>query len=99
MCVIARIGCEAVPGNPFISCDKGSIAAPNKKWRQWDVRQVLPIVAIFAECSTRPLLTRNWEFFEISSHLRPLNHCPKWEIRQVCPIWGDFFIEAKPNPF
>ena len=37
----------------LICCDKGSIAAPNKKWRQWDVRQVLPIVAIFAECSTR----------------------------------------------
>ena len=36
-----------------ISYDKGPIAAPNKKWRQWDVRQVLPIVAIFAECSTR----------------------------------------------
>ena len=37
----------------LICCDKGSIAAPNKKWRQWDVHLVLPIVAIFAECSTR----------------------------------------------
>ena len=36
-----------------IYCDKGSIAAPNKKCRQWDVRQVLPIDGIFAECSTR----------------------------------------------
>ena len=39
--------------NKFISCDKGSIAAPNKKCHQWDVPQVLPIGGIFAECSTR----------------------------------------------
>ena len=32
-------------------------------------------------------------------HSRPLNHCPKWEIRLVCPIWGNFFIEAKSDPF
>ena len=38
-------------------------------------------------------------FLVIRGHLRPLNHCPKWEIRQVCPIWGNFFIEAKPDPF
>ena len=37
----------------LICCDKGSIAAPNKKCHQWDVRQVLPIGGIFAECSTR----------------------------------------------
>ena len=37
----------------LICCDKGSIAAPNKKCHQWDVRLVLPIGGIFAECSTR----------------------------------------------
>ena len=44
---------NALKPSALICCDKGSIAAPNKKWRQWDVRKVLPIVAIFAECSTR----------------------------------------------
>ena len=38
-------------------------------------------------------------FLVIRGHLRPLNHCPKWEIRQVCPIWGNFFIEATSDPF
>ena len=37
----------------LISCDKGLIAALNKKCHQWDVRSVLPIGGIFAEYSTR----------------------------------------------
>ena len=39
--------------SPIISCDKGSIAAPNKKGDNGTYVQVLPIVAFFAECSTR----------------------------------------------
>ena len=36
-----------------VSCDKRSFSASNKECRQWDVRRVLPIDGIFAECSTR----------------------------------------------
>ena len=32
-------------------------------------------------------------------HYRPLNHLAEWEIRLVCPIQPNFFIEANPNPF
>ena len=37
----------------LISCDKGSIAAPNKKGDNGTYVKVLPIVAFFAECCTR----------------------------------------------
>ncbi len=32
-------------------------------------------------------------------HLRPLNHCPEWNVLQVLSIQGNFFIEATANPF
>jgi tRNA(Ile)-lysidine synthase TilS/MesJ len=32
-------------------------------------------------------------------HLRPLNHCPEWDVRKVLPIRGNLFIEAISNPF
>ena len=38
-------------------------------------------------------------FLVISGHLRSLNHCPKWEIPQVCPICGNLLIETTSNPF
>ena len=56
----------------FLCCDKGSIAAPNKKWQQWDVRQVLPIVAIFAEyCTRHP--SDNKAACSQNTHLRRVN--------------------------
>ena len=36
---------------------RGRITSPNKNPRQWDVRQVLPIVGVFVECCSPPLLT------------------------------------------
>ena len=38
---------NALKPSALICCDKGSIAAPNKKCHQWDVRLVLPIGGIF----------------------------------------------------
>ena len=49
----------------------GSIAAPNKKCRQWDVRQVLPNDGIFAECALVTLLTPNLSLV-IMGHSRPI---------------------------
>ena len=37
----------------LISCDKGSIASPNKNAVNGTYAKVLPIDGIFAECSTR----------------------------------------------
>ena len=31
--------------------------------------------------------------------LRLFSQTGEWEIRLVCPIWGNLFIEAKPDPF
>ena len=42
-----------------ICCEKAVSTAANKKCRQWDVRQVLPIDGIFAERCIYYLLTTN----------------------------------------
>ena len=44
----------------LICCEKAASTAANKKCRQWDVRQVLPIDGIFAERCIYYLLTTNW---------------------------------------
>ena len=55
-----------------------------------------PLVALIEAAQ---MLPSDKKFHVIRGHLRPLNHCPKWDVRQVLPIWGNFFIEATSNPF
>ena len=87
--------------NELISCDSGALAAHPKSKTPRAVRMsTIPWGSSFTMHHYHTTLTRNSTyclFCKISGHLRPLNHCPEWDVRQVLPIQGNFFIEATSN--
>ena len=56
-----------------------------------------PSAFLFAERCIYHLLTLNSRLYKL--WLRPLNHCPEWDVRQVLPIQGNFFIETTSAAF